>query len=172
MVEDFLTDDRVTILENNVLDLGAVRVLGCTLWSDAKNQTQASMASVLPEYSRSVLPDGELLGFEDTLMAHLRSVEFLDTELRKPFVGKTIVMTHHAPSFMSVNERFKTGRASSIAGFFATDLEWMIKRYKPDLWVHGHTHDKVAYQIGDTQIICNPMGNEGNEAYAPEIVII
>jgi Icc-related predicted phosphoesterase len=30
-----------------------------------------------------------------------------------------------------------------------------------ELWVHGHIHDRSAYTIGATRVICNPAGYDG-----------
>ena len=29
---------------------------------------------------------------------------------------------------------------------------------KPKLWIHGHTHCKFDYNIGNTRIVTNPSG--------------
>ena len=36
----------------------------------------------------------------------------------------------------------------------------------PKLIVHGHTHRRMDYMLGDTRVICNPRGYPGeNEWY-------
>jgi hypothetical protein len=34
----------------------------------------------------------------------------------------------------------------------------LILKYKPALWIHGHTHSSVDTYVGGTRIVCNPRG--------------
>jgi hypothetical protein len=43
-----------------------------------------------------------------------------------------------------------------------------------DLWVHGHTHNAVDYQVGQGRVVSNPRGYVGREpvlAFDPELVV-
>ena len=66
----------------------------------------------------------------------------------------SVVITHHAPSGRSIGAQYE-GDPTSPA--FANDLEALIGRYQPTLWIHGHMHDRVDYQLGDTRVICNEI---------------
>jgi hypothetical protein len=37
-------------------------------------------------------------------------------------------------------------------------LDYLIERSGVPLWVHGHTHFNVDYQIGSTRILTNQRG--------------
>ena len=69
-----------------------------------------------------------------------------------------IVMTHFAPSWQSISPDYGT---SELNGYYASDLEDLILRKRPALWVHGHIHARSDYRIGGTRVICNPAGYEG-----------
>ena len=75
--------------------------------------------------------------------------------MKKDFSGKTIVLSHHAPSFKSIAEKFK---GSITNGSFASNLEDIIEKYKIYIWFHGHVHHKVNYFLYNTLIHCNPRG--------------
>jgi Icc-related predicted phosphoesterase len=67
-----------------------------------------------------------------------------------------IVITHHAPSFKSVHERFK---GSPLNHFFVSkEGEDIIKENNPKIWIHGHMHDPLDYMIKNTHVIANPIG--------------
>ena len=66
-----------------------------------------------------------------------------------------IVVTHHAPSAMSIAPRFKNFPDTD---FFHSRLENLILDVNPKLWVHGHVHDSFDYELGDTRVVCNPLG--------------
>lgn len=68
-----------------------------------------------------------------------------------------VVITHHLPSYESVHPRF---RASEGNRFYVHDVSRLVEYAQPKLWVHGHTHDPMDYMIGNTRIVCNPMGYE------------
>jgi predicted phosphodiesterase len=78
-------------------------------------------------------------------------VEWLSKELREG----DIVVTHHLPSDRSTPEIY---RGSPSQPWFVCDMELLIHARKPAVWIHGHTHTRCEYKIGDTRIICNPAG--------------
>jgi hypothetical protein len=64
-------------------------------------------------------------------------------------------------------------RGSDLNRFFLSNMEWAIRKYKPKLWVHGHTHSSMDYVLGETRILCNPYGyhHEKNPEYQKDLVI-
>ena len=108
---------------------------------------------------------------EDTVYKHYNSVAFIKKSLELYQSNKCIVVTHHMPSELSVNEKF-AGDLLNYAYF--TDLSEIMLDWKPLYWVHGHTHDSCDYVIGDTRIICNPLGYHAvqiNKKFNPDLVI-
>lgn len=71
-----------------------------------------------------------------------------------------IVITHHAPSYRSVPQEFKS---SELNRFYATHLDHMIETSPTRLWIHGHMHEPVDYMIGDCHVVSNPHGYYGYE---------
>lgn len=81
-----------------------------------------------------------------------------------------IVITHHAPSPRCIRPWFESSRLNPG---FASDLDAVIARYQPLLWVHGHMHDRVDVRLGETRVVCNPGGYnrvEGQE-FDPAFVV-
>jgi Icc-related predicted phosphoesterase len=64
-------------------------------------------------------------------------------------------VSHHLPSWESVAERY---RGDKLSAAFASNLDAIIEREQPRLWIHGHTHDGFDYMIGETRVLCNPCG--------------
>ena len=72
----------------------------------------------------------------------------------------TIIVTHHAPSFQSVHEKYK--HDSLLNGGYASNHEELILDNEHiSHWIHGHTHCSFDYMIGKTRILCNPHGYPG-----------
>lgn len=85
-----------------------------------------------------------------------------------------VVITHHLPSLLSVPPRFKRSETNR---FFVCDMELEIKRLKPALWLHGHTHDAVDYILHDTRVVCQPRGyprekSHGPRGYQPKLIVL
>ncbi len=143
------------------------RVIAATLWTDFSLFGADRQARMMDEAHRAmndfrmIRTAGGLLRAErlltpaDCLRLHRESRNYLEQELAKPFDGVTIVMTHHAPSGRSVPD-FRQGDPINTA--YASDLEDLIERTRPALWVHGHIHSSADYTIGSTRVICNPRG--------------
>jgi predicted phosphodiesterase len=81
-----------------------------------------------------------------------------------------IVVTHHLPTPASVPPRFAR---SAINAFFVSDMTDYVRDLRPKLWIHGHTHDRCDYVIGDTRVIANPFGYpkelRSNEMFEPAL---
>jgi hypothetical protein len=84
--------------------------------------------------------------------------------LKQPFNGKTVVATHHMPSYRLCDPRFGT----DINGGFAANCDDLLTApFAPALWIHGHTHDTTDHKLWETRIVCNPAGyrSEYNTSY-------
>lgn len=68
---------------------------------------------------------------------------------------KLIVMTHHAPSFQSVDPYYAN---DNLNGCYCSNLDYVVGLINADVWVHGHIHCNHDYMIGNTRVICNPRG--------------
>lgn len=138
-----------------------LRVLGCTLWSDYRlfgeeraAEAMAAMAEQAPDY-RNIRVDGRGLRPDDIVGWHRAALAWLDGALAADTATATLVVTHHAPSPASLTER-QRGRIAAAGA--ASDLESLIRRNQPSLWVHGHTHKPADYRIGRTRIVNHPAG--------------
>lgn len=80
---------------------------------------------------------------------------WLESELR----ADDVVVTHHAPSTGSLDAQW-IGNPSNH-WFITDDMEDLIMDRQPRLWVHGHVHTGFDYYIGNTRVVCEPMGYPG-----------
>jgi len=163
---DRKVNNRIThVLENEAVELTlageAVRIIGSTLWTDfalfhnfAGHSSYAHSAMNDYVYIKGNVENTFGLRPMETVRWHRESRAFIEQELRKPFAGKTVVMTHHLPSMRSVAQRFK---ADPLTPAFASACDDLLD-LGADLWIHGHTHDSADYMAGMTRVICNPRG--------------
>lgn len=75
--------------------------------------------------------------------------------LRETVQQGDIVVTHHLPSYRSVHPRYA---GLALNQFFVHEMDDLIEERKPALFIHGHTHEPCDYKIGETRVICNPLG--------------
>lgn len=161
------------LLDSDDVEIGNVRFLGATLWTDfayGGNAARAMqvLADAMPEYQTTRFR-GFMLRPADTLALHHADRMWLQLMLSMPHEGPTVVVTHHLPHANSVAPEFS---ASPLNPAFVSDLSFLIERGQPALWVHGHTHRPVDYRMGSTRIVCNPRGyGSGDTGFDPSLVI-
>lgn len=155
-----LTDgSQVHFLENEAVEIDGVRFLGTTLWTDY----QAGDREVMDQAKRHMNDYHQIrcasrpLTPEHLFDINWESRFWLARELDEPCSGKTVVVTHHAPSLRSWPQ---TG-ADYYRGTYCNRLDDFFTRYAIDAWFHGHVHNVVEYEVGSTRVVCNPRGYHG-----------
>lgn len=155
---------NIHLLEQQRMVIDGVSFLGASLWSDLNDGDPLTMLSVrdmMNDYRSITERNGEhyhKLRPAVTLAKHRETVRWLDHMLgehREP----TVVVTHHAPSRMSIHPRYNNAANDMMNGAFVSNLEHlMMDRDHLRLWVHGHTHNRFDYEIDGTRVVCNPHG--------------
>lgn len=165
-------------LDNSLVVIDGVRFVGGTLWTSLRNGNPLTMLNVVDKMNDfkyiTVMDRGVEKPFtaEDWLSEHYATTHFLETELANPFEGKTVVVSHHLPSFQSVSNEY----IDKDNDGYASNLDSLILDNNIDLWFHGHTHESVDYMIEDTRVVCNPRGYNSyppviNKTFDPTMVI-
>ncbi len=176
-----------------------VRFLCATLWTDfsilgedRKQECMDAAAREMTDYNAIYVSrrghavgepgfttrhQGDRLTPRKTLSLHQESRSFLEKELARPPDSegaletwqKTVVVTHHAPSALSLADR---QAAAALDAAFVSALDHLVGHV--DVWVHGHTHVPVDYRIGTGRVVSNPRGYAGREVvseFDPTFVI-
>lgn len=170
---------NIHYLDDTSVELDGVLFIGATLWTDYKlfnSQPYSLLMCNRGMADHEVISAGRKeFTAEDALELHRDSVQYIEEELFRvrstdhTEKQKTVVVTHHCPTSMSVAPRFKM---SEITPGFASDLSELILKYEPTIWVHGHTHDAFDYELGATRVVCNPHGYpHENRKYKPGVVL-
>lgn len=131
-------------LENKSVTIDGQRFLGGTLWFPYRPEDHVA--------ERDQNDFEQISNFRQWVYrANAKTVLFLYDNVQR----SDIVVTHYAPSTKSIIPQFAN---DSRNGFYYTDLEDLIRDRQPQLWVHGHMHTTLHYNIGDTEVVCNPFG--------------
>lgn len=154
-----ITMRGVRVLQCQHIDIGQTRILGCTLWTDyqyqADEDTMVAARRFMRDY-KEIYAGDELFSPEISMQIHAHQRQWLKQALitAKQLGKKTVVMSHHSISPLSVSEKYAT--LPSNAAFVSDLSAWMSEPWAPTLWVHGHTHEAFDYRIHNTRIIVNP----------------
>jgi len=174
---------QVRVLDTDEIVVGGVRFLGATLWTDfalfGEGEPMATAMAAARErirdFSRIRIAESSASMFtpEDARALFHRHASWLADRLAAPHAGPTVVITHHAPSRLSIHPRFA---GSLINACFVSDAEHLLGGDRVQLWIHGHTHDSFDYRVKGTRVVCNPRGyakngvNE-NALFDPNLVV-
>ena len=177
---------NVHFLENDTVVVQGVRFIGSTRWTDfeiphgspngkvelsvderrdlAYHVCIRDIADFRHIHRLDERKTGEtgLVTIQELIARHQTSRAYIERQLASPFQGKTVVVTHHAPSPRSLNPAY-LGSPSNAA--FASDLTPIIQNGRPWYWIHGHIHHSSDYAEGATRVLCNPRGYRHELAY-------
>lgn len=154
-------DSNIHFLENDSFIFQDVRFLGCTLWADLfvdGNKKADALGKTLNDFKRIQFAE-KLFDVVEFSKLHQYSTAWLEQQLAQPFSGKTVVITHHAPSLWSWND--SAHALKKLA--YCSDLKPFLHEYEVAAWIHGHVHSQMDYRIAGTRILCNPRGYAGKK---------
>ena len=87
---------------------------------------------------------------------HEGCLQFIKEQVEQNFTGKTIVVTHHVPTFMNYPLKYK---GDVLNEAFAVELYPLIENSGVDYWVYGHHHSNIPdFNIGKTKMLTNQLG--------------
>lgn len=150
-------ESHVHILENEILILNGIRILGTTAWTDftiTGDQVAASHMAwewmndfkyIRTENYRRLRPD-------DLIARNHAARAWLTEQLAQEFEGKTIVITHHAPSPVVVGTKHEGHLNAAYSNAWPHLIE------QADFWIFGHTHQAVDIDLAGCRVISNPRG--------------
>ena len=151
-------DPGVRVITGN--DGTRARIVGATLWTDFRLYEPAVSAAAAIAASVKVVTDFAAIRFDGAALRpaqieaeHFAQRAWLAAQLAEPFDGRTVVVTHHAPSARSVHPRFQ---GDPVSAAFASNLEDLMPGVA--LWIHGHMHDSSDYRVGGCRVVANPRG--------------
>jgi predicted MPP superfamily phosphohydrolase len=162
IMRDFLEGTNVNVLENTIVELGDWSLFGATLWTNYNNNDPMSKQVAQRGLNDHVYikkiygpPSYHVMNFtpDDAYNSHEKTMKVLELALtHKP----TIVMTHHAPTYKSIHEKYGSDPLNDA---YASNLsEFILDHPNIRYWFHGHVHSSFDYMVGDCRVIANPRG--------------
>lgn len=161
-LKELTKNTNFNILQNDTFIHNDIKFIGATAWVNF-NICQDKFSDM---YSLSrYLNDFKYINFENDINNyqdictwmindHTKTMNFFKKELKNKS-QKTVVITHHGLHKNSISSLYANERAT--CGYISNE-ESFIKKYKPDLMIHGHVHSQFNYNVNDTRIVVNPIG--------------
>jgi len=148
-------------LENSTVTLAGQRFIGGTLW--------------FPDTPDSYRYEGWLndfrviRGFKDWVYDVCSdSMRYLSENIQEG----DFVVTHHIPDAQGIHPKYRKGPSAGMNRFFLCQMPQEVLG-RGDWWAFGHTHDSMAFQIGNCRFRCNPLSypQEGNPHFSKRLVL-
>ena len=166
--ENLNQHNNLSILEKDYIVIDNVAFVCATMWTDMNKydpncmyQSQLMMRDYrVIRHGPKSEPWRRKFEPEDTVIDHAKATEFIFTNIveHKKQGRKVVVITHHAPCSLSLEEHLKT---DILSGAYHSSLENEIIDLgdnQPDVWIHGHVHKTSDYLLDKTRVLCNPRG--------------
>lgn len=176
-LRDLCRGTHVHFLEDNAVEVGGYWFFGCTLWTDLAlhgdwEEGAMEAGESMNDYRRVRNSKKAFTHLKprDTRALHLASLHAMERFLESHDPARTVVVTHHAPSALSLPEHRKWQVLSCA---YASHLDDFVRKHEPLLWIHGHIHHTSDYLIGRTRVIANPRAypEAPNEGFDARLVI-
>lgn len=142
----------------------ALRILGCTFWTDyqlygaaRRHEMMEIAARDLLDHRRILSPQGRFYLPDEASARHQASRTWLEAKLALPFAGLTVVATHHAPHPLAIAPQYAQ---DALSPAFASDCRELL-HYRPAAWVWGHTHYNVDCMCEGTRFFSYQWGYPG-----------
>jgi len=155
---------NIHLLENDSALIKGIEFFGCTLWTDFELFGDPRVAGyqcqqVMTDFKKiKKSPGYSKLRSIDVAMINKQSQRWLTQALAQSTATKKVVVSHHAPSLLSVPEQYQSDIVSAA---YASNSDALVANSGAALWIHGHMHEPCDYHIGQTRVVCNPRGYPG-----------
>ena len=168
-------DDLVRVLDRDEVVIAGVRFLGAIMWTDFAATGNPHIAAfsaqnALNDFRQICAENYRRIRPADLIAQSVETKDWLRDRLAESFDGPTVVITHHAPTLRSLQDNPHAGTHLDAA--FANRWDDLMGGDQVALWVHGHSHTAVDYDVAGTRVVSNPRGYPGEETgFCPDWVI-
>lgn len=164
-------EPHVRVLENESWVWQQTRFLCATAWTDFSSTGSVDIARRRAAERMSDFrmiragQNHQRLRPEDLAARNVATHAWLLQELSRPFAGRTVVVTHHAPLIEVLN-----GPRDHLDAAYANHWPHLVQQ--ADLWVFGHTHCPVDFMEGNCRVVSNPKGYPGESVqFSPDFEV-
>lgn len=161
----FNLPNGITLLDNQSEFYNGWHFVGATMWSDFGKGNPECMDNAengLNDYNYIYTNKDQRdnITADYILKENKNTVKWFEQCL-PTLNGPVFVITHHCPSFQSIDEDY-TG--SDVVTAYASDMTRLIQQHPGvRMWAHGHVHSSKLYKVGNCTVLSNPKGYPGKD---------
>lgn len=167
LLREFLAEHapNISLLDNQAETYEGISFIGTTLWAShgAGTAEEWRIRNGYGDFSKIWVasedengrPGRRRIWPGDLKAKHKEAVRFLHDEVKNH--EKIVLISHHAPSWESACG-IAQGTAYLDPCYCSDQVDFFLANPHIKLAIHGHTHRKENYQIGETLIRANPRG--------------
>lgn len=146
---------NIFLVNNIVVQHDNINIIFCLLWSKISPANRWQVENGMSDF-QVIIYKGSRFSAEQFNQLHAESIKFLEQALHHNYTDKSVVATHHVPTFLNYPEKFKNDALNEA---FAVELFDLIETNGPDYWIYGHTHSNISdFEIGKTCLKTNQLG--------------
>jgi len=146
---------NVSLLNNSIIQHKDIRFVFSTLWSKLDLTKEWVIKKTMADF-HLIRKNGNKINVDDYNELHEEALTFIKNQLPPDDGKKTIVVSHHIPTFYNYPEKY---RHSELNSAFATELFDLIEASNVDYWIFGHSHEVVPdFKVGKTTLTTNQLG--------------
>lgn len=160
--------NNCVFLDNDIYEHEGWTFVGSTLWTDCNNNDPMTMYCLkygMNDYKSIKYTKDPYVRFDPkhSVVLHKRALGFMNTAVNNS--KKVFVISHHGPTHKSIHPDYLNDH--HLNGGYVSDLSnFILDNSNIKYWVHGHTHSKHDYMVGDCRVLCNPRGYMWHEQIA------
>jgi predicted phosphohydrolase len=128
--------DNIFLVNNISIQHDDARFIFSTLWSKISPVNEWQIERSISDF-QVIKFNGHFFSATNSNQLHSDSLNFLQKELSQNNTGKTVVITHHVPTFMNFPSQYK---GSILNEAFVVELFFLIESSHIDYWIYGHHH--------------------------------
>lgn len=169
---------RIHFLNTQHADVGNVRFIGATLWTDTPEYLSSRAADLMRDYTRIWSAPNVLVTPQDIVSLHRTHVDYLwraAREAERFSQNEVVVVTHHVPD-IALQKRNLHGVDPSVARFYYCTDTRPIWQYRDSIvaWMCGHDHTSRFEQlsVNSPLFVSNAAGYPGqlNEEFDSQAI--
>lgn len=163
--------ENIFLVNNISFQHNDIKLIFSTLWSKISPVNEWQIERSISDFQVIKFKD-HVFSASDFNQLHCDGLEFIGKELSQNNTGKTVVVTHHVPTFMNFPSQHK---GSILNEAFVVELFPLIESSNVDYWIYGHHHSNTPdFSIGNTILLTNQLGyvrNEENRNFSLDKII-
>lgn len=152
--------DNIFLVNNISVQQDDVRLIFSTLWSRISPANEWQIERSINDF-QVIKFNGHFFSASNVNQLHSDSVDFIEKELSLKNSDKTVVISHHVPTFLNFPSQYK---GSNLNEAFVVELFPLIESSNINYWIYGHHHSNTPdFNIGNTVLLTNQLGYVRNQ---------